>query len=440
MQLHQQRDHPPCPAATTYRGDQRWLGRLRTVGLVLPLVFLVALQALHLFVVRPFLPQGGEWAVTGVAALAALAFGITMFHLIQQGHAIVLTQNRELGALNVVSTALTDDLGVDELMASGIDTTMALTRAIGCTVVGAIPLDSSLRIPASTWQRGRTDGDPARDVTIALQAGRDDMGVMTLHFDSDAPATGLSTETLRHVGQQLGSALLRALLIEHLGERTALIAAREQREATLAERERIARELHDSLAQVLGVTHLRLRAATGRPELADAHRVRDDLDDLATMVHEAYTDVRESILGLREASRTDRTLLQGIESSVSAFSRLSGIDASLTGPDVAIPLDPDAEVQCLRIIQEALTNVRKHARASRVEVRVTASDTEATFSVDDDGQGFDSGGHSGDDHYGLRSMRERAESIDGRLRVESRPGEGTRVELVLPTIATTDVA
>ena len=69
MQLHPQRDHPPCPAATTYRGDQRWLGRLRTVGLVLPLVFLVALQALHLFVVRPFLPQGGEWAVTGVAAL-----------------------------------------------------------------------------------------------------------------------------------------------------------------------------------------------------------------------------------------------------------------------------------------------------------------------------------------------------------------------------------
>lgn len=422
MRLGRSVKHPSCPSATTYRGDARWLCQLRAVGLVAPIIFVVGLQALHLFVLRDTMPYLGEWGVTAITAGAAILFGVTMFHLVQQGHGLLLVQNRELGALNVVSDSIRADVGVDDLVTSALDQISALTQASAATVTTDVP-----RTPAAptVWHRGDAGHDPDRDLEIPLLAGNDPMGTLTLHFAPDAPGAGLSTETLHHIGQQVGSAMLRALLVENL-------AAREQAEATLRERERIARELHDSLAQVLGVTHLRLRATASRPELARADVVRAELDDLADLVHDAYADVREAILGLREAARQDRTLLQSLEASVSTFTRLSGVDATFHAPEESLELTPEAEVQTLRIVQEALTNVRKHAGARRVEVSVAASGAATVFSVQDDGKGFDPAASRGQEHFGLSAMRDRADSVRGRLEVASRPGAGTRVTLTLP--------
>lgn len=207
----------------------------------------------------------------------------------------------------------------------------------------------------------------------------------------------------------------------------------QRRVAVLEERERIAREMHDSLAQVLGVAHLQLRAMSTASDASP--ELRDQMDQLADTCHQAYADVREAILGLREDVGAERSLLEGLEHYLQAFGRSTGIQtALLVDPALEPELSPLAEVQLIRIMQEALTNVRKHAEASRVEVEVTRQARLLRFSVRDDGQGFDPG-HAApgiDGGYGLQTMRERTAEVGGRIQVDSRPGSGTCVQVEVP--------
>ena len=202
--------------------------------------------------------------------------------------------------------------------------------------------------------------------------------------------------------------------------------------ATVAERERLARELHDLPAQLLASLQLRLYAIQERPELAGLPGVRDELADLASGCAEALRELREEIHGLRECSADGRPLADLIEGLLGRFSRSTGLDASLAVPaSEPFVLPPDAVTHVGRIVAEALTNVRKHAEASRVRVRLDADGAGLALSITDDGRGFetDAGARDG---YGLLVMRERAELIGGTLRVDSRPGEGTRVLVRVP--------
>lgn len=206
----------------------------------------------------------------------------------------------------------------------------------------------------------------------------------------------------------------------------------ERHQALLAERERIAREMHDSLAQVLAATHLRLRAASTTTAAPAA--LRAELTDLADTCDEAYRDVRETIFGLREAARTDRGMVEVVDDYVSRFSRTSGVTTEVrVPPELAVELAPDAQVHVVRIIQEALTNVRKHsgARTATVTIAEVPECRAARVTVRDDGHGFDTRDH-GCGSYGLRSMRERASLIGAELCVTSAPEEGTTVQLTVP--------
>jgi two-component system nitrate/nitrite sensor histidine kinase NarX len=211
----------------------------------------------------------------------------------------------------------------------------------------------------------------------------------------------------------------------------------EQQGAILAERERIAREMHDSLAQVLGATHLRLRSLTMREEVGTTSRTGTELTELADVCEEAYRDVREAILGLRESSRADRGLLESLHAYVEKFSHQSGITTTLVSTlDHELVLSPRCEVQIIRVIQEALTNVRKHAGARSVVVRVSDDDEATTFAVEDDGHGFDLDAMTPDgDGFGLHSMRERLALVGGSLTLESTPGRGTRVVADVPSLS-----
>jgi two-component system nitrate/nitrite sensor histidine kinase NarX len=211
----------------------------------------------------------------------------------------------------------------------------------------------------------------------------------------------------------------------------------ERQGAILAERERIAREMHDSLAQVLGVTHLRLRALRATSELADAPRTISELVELADLTEEAYRDVREAILGLRESSRADRGLVDSLRAFLDKYSHQSGVRATLATDYALEPtLSPRAEVQVIRVIQEALTNVRKHSGASSAIVRISNGDDWVTFVIQDDGRGFDLGGTllDRDSGFGLHTMRERMELIGGTLAIDSAPGRGTRVIARVPGV------
>ena len=197
-----------------------------------------------------------------------------------------------------------------------------------------------------------------------------------------------------------------------------------------AERDRIARELHDSLAQVLGVIHLQLRSLEARAKDEASLGIADELSALAETADEAYSDVREAILGLRETVREDDGLEGSLREYLRKYSRQTGIAATLTcAGDTRRALSPRSEVQLLRVVQEALTNARKHAGATRVTVKIDCLDGGTTLTIEDDGVGFDltTVVSSMEGGFGLASMRERVEQVGGRLDVHTAPTEGTRI-------------
>jgi len=231
----------------------------------------------------------------------------------------------------------------------------------------------------------------------------------------------------------------RAFLITLAGLAAIAITSAQMREAgrqraILAERGRIAREMHDSLAQVLGVTHLRLRALDARSDVRDNPEIAEELAEVADICQEAYQDVRESILGLRGSNSAERGLLDNLRAYLAKYTQQCEIATSLESQiDDDLALSPRCEVQVIRVIQEALTNVRKHSGAKSATVRITESDSMTTFVVEDDGHGLEPGtSHLDRDGFGLSTMRERMALLNGSLTIDSAPGRGTRVIASVP--------
>ncbi len=216
--------------------------------------------------------------------------------------------------------------------------------------------------------------------------------------------------------------------------RTARLHEAEEQWTIHAERDRIARELHDSLAQVLGVIHLQLRALELRAKDEATSGMADELGDIADTADEAYRDVREAILGLRETVREDDGLEGSLREYLRKYSRQTGITSSLTcDGDPRRALTPRTEVQLLRVVQEALTNTRKHSQAKRVFIRIDCTGQTMKLEIEDDGVGFDPStvSRSMEGGFGLASMRERVEQVGGRIAVHTAPKEGTTIVVEL---------
>ncbi|MDX1503123.1 MAG: GAF domain-containing sensor histidine kinase [Thermoanaerobaculia bacterium] len=205
--------------------------------------------------------------------------------------------------------------------------------------------------------------------------------------------------------------------------------------AVAEERVRLAREMHDGMAQVLAYVNTKAQAVKEflrRERIADASQ---QLEQLAEAAREVHVDVREQIVGLRTAIGPEEPLPRALERYLSAWQTQSGIAWTLECDD-KVELSDMAELQLLRIVQESLSNVRKHAAARRVEVAVRTADGALEVSVADDGRGFDPAAKRRAElpRFGLAIMRERAESIGGRLSIESQRGGGTTVRVSLPVV------
>jgi len=211
----------------------------------------------------------------------------------------------------------------------------------------------------------------------------------------------------------------------------------QQREqwAVTKERARLSREIHDDLAPMLG--SLQLRASFIAELLSDGQVVqaRANLCELQDMISEAYTDVREEIFSLRANVSPGMAFLPTLREYLADYQVHYGMDVQLEikGRGEA-SLAGSAQVQVIRIIQEALTNVRKHARTRRASVCIERDNGCVRVSVQDGGQGFEPAGVLAKDrqYIGLQVMSERAESIGGTLTLESQTGTGTTVVLVVP--------
>jgi signal transduction histidine kinase len=203
--------------------------------------------------------------------------------------------------------------------------------------------------------------------------------------------------------------------------------------AIVQERERLSRELHDGLAQL--VAYVLLRLDTVR-ELVDTGRRKEalaELDHLHAAADDLYADIRESIAGLR-IRVAEMGLSAALREYLDTFEERQGLAVDLRVEGLPPVLSPLVGFQLLRIVQEALANVRKHARATHAWVALTCPEPRLLrLVIGDNGRGFDPAAHpDGQRSFGLATMRERAASLGGALRVESRPGAGARVIVTVP--------
>ncbi len=204
--------------------------------------------------------------------------------------------------------------------------------------------------------------------------------------------------------------------------------------ATLQERERIAQELHDNLAQDLALLHLKIVEADHAITANGVLRGMEALKEIRKIADGAYEDVRGAIFGLRATVSKSPGLIPTLTEYVRDFSELRKIPVDLRIDEAdSIGFSPQVEIQLIRIIHEALTNVFRHAEAKRTVIRFVRDGEFGRVIIEDDGKGFLAEGMEGKGlHFGLQTMRERAEGVGGRLTIDTAPGKGTSVIVNLP--------
>lgn len=246
------------------------------------------------------------------------------------------------------------------------------------------------------------------------------LGIFNLYFRGPRDLDLSERLMLESLGKHLGVAIESQRLV-----------AREKEMAVSEERNLIAQELHDSIAQSLAFLNLEAQLVQKALGQQDLPEVQDGLGRMREGIQECYDDVRELLVHFRtrfgesDVETAIRTLLR-------RFRDDTGIDAELKPSGAGVPLSPETQIQVLHVIQECLSNARKHSGAKQVVVELERG-REYRFRVRDDGRGFDPE-KCVDGHVGLAIMRERARRIGGRITLESRPGNGTSVTLRLPLV------
>lgn len=247
------------------------------------------------------------------------------------------------------------------------------------------------------------------------------LGVLNVFFYGTRALKDNEVRLLETVGQHLGVAVVNQRLV-----------AREKEMAVSEERNLLAEELHDSIAQSLAFLNIQAQMLQDSLRSGNMIEASSELARIREGIQESYDDVRELLVHFR--TRVDAGNLQSaIASALEKFEGQTGIATSLERLGAGDVMPTQNTIQILHIVQESLSNVRKHAGATRVAVNIQRGEA-CEISVRDNGRGFDPGNSDidGDTHVGIKIMRERAHRIGGRLDIQSQPGTGTTVTLILP--------
>jgi signal transduction histidine kinase len=226
---------------------------------------------------------------------------------------------------------------------------------------------------------------------------------------------------------------LEATIAENEGLHQRLILqARES--GVLEERRRMAREIHDTLAQGLTgiVTQLQAAERAAERSPADPAGWRRHVGAATRLARDSLSEARRSVEALRPEPLECGRLSEALAGVAERWSALNGIPVQVTTTGTVRPVHPEAEFALLRAAQEALANVARHARATRVGLTVSYMENEVAMDVRDDGVGFDPDRPAGG--FGLVAMRQRVAALSGTLQVESEPGGGTAVSACVPTV------
>lgn len=272
--------------------------------------------------------------------------------------------------------------------------------------------------------------------SVPLRTRGGTVGVLTVRSCNPHHFLLQDVALLTSVANFLAAAIENARIRAEMQGRITELTAKVRKLAILQERERISREMHDGLAQTLGLLNVQIEMAKGA---VAAGRWQDASDELAQLDHSisaANLEVREALTNLRNTTPRGEEFVAGLQNVLADFQVKYQVRTRLVANNggSAVCFPPLVELEIQRVIQEALTNVRRHARANHLEVHVEQADDSWQVTVADDGLGFDvdrlqaNGGH----RYGLITMRERIEGLGGDLAIESRPGQGTRVRIQVP--------
>lgn len=256
---------------------------------------------------------------------------------------------------------------------------------------------------------------------VPLEAEGSVLGVAVMASANDRQFAWHQSEMLEAVGAQLALAIRNAQLYHRLRE-----------VAVLEERYRLSREMHDTLAQTLGYLGLQAGRALRLVERGETQQAAEELRRMGDVIREAYLDVREAIEDLRMTADGAGGLETALRQMVRGFGERADIPVHLEINGPARAVAPEVQLQLLRIVQEALANVRKHSAATRVEVHLREEDGHLELSVADDGRGFDPASAAAPGHHGLVAMRERARAIGAQLTIATGSGQGTRVLVRVP--------
>ncbi|MDH4101753.1 MAG: GAF domain-containing sensor histidine kinase [Thermoleophilia bacterium] len=448
------------------------LGQLKWLAIIVPIALLSGFWALLHSVFFELHEFPDVLFILGGTVAGTALFAFAVFAVVNRLEQRILVQNKELEqrtqeleTLLTVGRAASSSLELGELLDAAMDAILEATK----TDAAEVWLRSTPGELVLTRHRGadedafteRTrlrDGEGLPGLTAAQAATivvhdlpnesrfvrplivergfQTYCGLPLRHRDEIVGVLGVAS---KEPGRLSSDRDLR--LLAGIGEAVALAIANARLHervldgAVLEERIRIARELHDGLAQVLGYINTQTLAvkrllATGR-----AREARDELDAMERAARNVYGDVREAILGLR-MSLPRQGLIPALRRYLEEYSPMSGVTLKLDAGEHAetLKLQPEVEIQLMRVVQEALANVRKHAHAAHATVRITVDDGILAIEVADDGQGFDPGleARTGWPRFGLQTMRERVQAVGGRFEIESKPGAGTRLKVTLP--------
>jgi signal transduction histidine kinase len=415
----------------------------------------------------PFLRARGSWAPWGyyLDILFALAVGAGILLLVLDD------LRRGLGALSALSGDLQragrrEQDVLDALLARPLTlpavsgsalysvdgASVRFIRGAGACVAGtegALPASAAAVLtrvietgrPQFTgdWSDGKPGGGSpyAYAAVLPILRGEVVLAALVLVGHARDPFTALDDKFLLALGHQVGAALENADLYTRLQTRTVELARLSARmvEQHEEERRRLSRELHDETAQVFSAVKMELGVLRDKVQPEQTAR----LDQVLELIDTGIRSIRNVTNDLRPSLLDDLGLLPALRSLVADFSERSGIRTGLAVPSVLPPLSREAELALFRALQEALSNVLRHANARSVDVGISVSVDGVLLQVTDDGRGLPAGVGASrlelEGHMGLAGMRERITALGGTVRLQARDGAGAILEVLVPALA-----
>lgn len=435
---------------------------LRWISVVVPTAFVLVFELVTRGLYGNSVPAWGHTVVILAAvSTAAFAFSTFVFATMARLEREIRERNRRLALLNVVSTEASESLDLEKVAAA---ITRNVMQALGAKAAGLalVSEDGELRLVAqsgSPLQISHGNGSLGPHDCECRKALALGQAVVVPDSQESASCTGILGDRilgtcisapLRSKGINIGAifvarpksrpfSLDERELVTALGSQVgpaiqnAQLFSKRGAIAVLEERQRVAREVHDGLAQTLGYLNVQMGIVDHLLASDDLAKAKAELKTMTQVTRDAYEGLRLAIMDLRTPLSPTGGLRRTLREYLQRFSLQTGIQCHFEGHrGSAATLSPSAEVQLTRIVQEALANVKKHAPAAEVWLSVEANERLVRVIIRDNGPGFDPASVPQSGRYGLQTMRERAEGIGGSLLIESHADAGTRLEVTIP--------